>query len=190
MKIHLLRHGMTHANEQKQYAGVTDLPLSERGMQDLLAYQKQGIYPARAEVLITSGMLRTRQTLHAIYGAVPSETRAEFAEYSFGAFEGFTHEELSGNPAYEAWVWDESGAVSCPGGESRNEFRARVCTEFARLQNYATEIMLVCHGGVIAYLMEDLFPDTRDFYAWQPKPGRGYTLMFAQGNKAKEFRQI
>ena len=40
-KIHLLRHGMTEANETGRYIGKTDLPLSPEGLAALLQLKEQ-----------------------------------------------------------------------------------------------------------------------------------------------------
>ena len=39
--------------------------------------------------------------------------------------------------------------------------------------------IVVCHGGVIAAIMEILFPGEREnFWQWIPDPGHGYTVYF------------
>ena len=46
-RIHLIRHGMTEANERGLYIGKrTDLPLSAVGLRDLLDKKAEAIYPA------------------------------------------------------------------------------------------------------------------------------------------------
>ncbi|MBQ5437441.1 MAG: histidine phosphatase family protein, partial [Firmicutes bacterium] len=35
MKIYILRHGRTEANERKLYAGASDWPVSKEGLKDL-----------------------------------------------------------------------------------------------------------------------------------------------------------
>lgn len=51
MRILLLRHGITEANEKHLYCGSTDLPLSPGGR---AALRRQEM-PARAHGFITSG---------------------------------------------------------------------------------------------------------------------------------------
>ena len=37
--------------------------------------------------------------------------------------------------------------------------------------------MVITHGGVIAAVMEELFPEEqKNRYLWQPKPGHGYAI--------------
>lgn len=185
MTIHLVRHGKTDANEKKLYCGATDLPLSANGVAELAELKARGIYPA-ADMYFTSGMARAAQTLELLYGNVKNIPIPDLAEFNFGQFEMKSYDELKGNGAYQAWIMDESGDVACPGGESRNHFDQRVVRGFAKVIKQIREsAVIICHGGVIVSIMERQFPGQRNFYEWQPKPGRGYSLIFADELSAK-----
>jgi len=183
MNIHLIRHGKTVANVQKLYCGATDLPLSETGSCEIADLRDQNIYPVLGDgcLYFTSGMLRTDQTLGLIFGQAPRKALPKMAEISFGEFEMKSYELLKSQDDYQEWIMDKTGDVACPGGESKNIFLRRVLDEYAMLENYAkqgNDVLLVCHGGVIASIMEHLFPNTLHFYEWQPAPGRGYTVVY------------
>ena len=181
MKLHIIRHGNTEANEKRLYCGRTNLPLSESGIRELRNLKIRGTYP-RAEAFITSGMLRAEASLNIIYGDVPRSALAGFAEYNFGEFEMRSYEELKELPEYLDWILDETGEIFCPGGESRNSNFERVMDTFSTLrkslENSKVDVALICHGGTIAVIMDNLFSGERNFYEWQPSPGRGYTLTF------------
>jgi len=184
MEIHIIRHGQTAANEQGLYCGATDLPLSGKGIAELLDLRKQGIYPKHVSLYFSSGLMRTEQTLDLLYGSVQRTALPKFAEFNFGDFEMKSHEALKEQLDYQAWITDVAGIFSCPGGENRQEFTRRIAEGYELLTKNAqhgNDLLVVCHGGVIACIMEQLFPNTCDFYTWQPKPGRGYTLVFASG---------
>jgi len=196
MRIHLIRHGTTAANEQKLYCGATDLTLSEAGKTELLNLQAQGIYPkgSRASLYITSGLIRTEQSLEILYGAVRREVLPQLMEFCFGEFEMQSYEELRSRGDYQAWIMDESGLVSCPGGENKRDFARRVLHGFESVIDKARTIsasdaFVICHGGVIACIMEHLCPGVKNFYEWQPKPGRGYTLEY-DIDKFREYKEI
>ena len=185
MTLHLIRHGRTAANDQKLYCGKADLPLSESGGADIAALAASGLYP-RAGAYFTSGLLRARQTLALIYGYAAAEALPGLSEFDFGGFELLSYEQLKEEPAYIAWITDETGDVCCPGGESRNIFAARVCATFDALcgrleQSHVSSSVLVCHGGTIVQIMDRLRPNEKHFYEWQPAPGRGYSLVFQKG---------
>jgi len=176
MEIHFIRHGKTLANEKKLYCGSTDLPLSEIGRSEINELKGQGIYPA-ADIFFTSGLLRTKQTFEIIYTGAENIIIPEIAEFNFGIFEMKSYDDLKENADYLAWINDTTGNVLCPGGDSRNLFERRVMDGFDKIINQTrTSSMVICHGGVIVTVMEKLFPGERNFYEWQPEPGRGYVL--------------
>ncbi|MCL2377753.1 MAG: histidine phosphatase family protein [Defluviitaleaceae bacterium] len=181
MKLHLVRHGKTIANQQRLYCGHTDLPLSESGISELLDLKNQNIYPKQADIYITSGLQRTEQTLDLLYGPVERAVMPQLMEYGFGSFEMKSHNDLDGNADYQAWIDDQTGQFACPGGESKQVFSRRVSKGLVVLLAKARKVsvLAVCHGGVITYIMEELFPGKHNFYEWQPQPGRGYTLTVA-----------
>ena len=203
MQIHLIRHGATMANEQKLYCGTTDLALSEAGKAELMSLCEQGVYPKgkrvgervgeQAKIYITSGFLRTEQTMELLYGAVCREILPQLAEYDFGKFEMQGYEALKECSDYQAWIMDKSGAIACPGGERKQDFTRRVLQGFesvlGKVRAVNAEAFIVCHGGVIACIMEHMRPGVRNFYEWQPKPGRGYTLTY-KFDKFRKYTEI
>ena len=176
MKIHLLRHGKTIANERRLYCGHTDLPLSDDGRAELLKLKIQGIYPSHADLYYTSGLLRTEQTLSLLYGKVKRQSLPKLREFNFGSFELQCHEDIKNDPDYQTWITDNTNTVSTPGGESKKDFQERVGEEFKNLVHGQETKLVICHGGVIACIMEMFYPQKNNFYDWQPKPGRGYTV--------------
>ena len=194
MELYLVRHGKTRANEQRLYCGQTDLPLSPEGAAEITLLKSRGIYPVPADLFFTSGLCRTDQTLDIIYGPVQRTALPLLAEYNFGEYEMRGHEELLDREDYRLWIADETGTVLCPGGESRKQFEERVIEGYNRIMNEVRltgsgSAFAACHGGTIARVMEYLRPDTRDFYGWQPVPGRGYTLLFS-GEKLQGLRNL
>ena len=99
MTIYLIRHGKTEANEKHLYCGSTDLPLSERGREEL----GQLHYEIKNVRFLTSGMRRTDETLRILFGEIPFDTDPRFREVDFGVFEMYSYEELKDNPAYQIW---------------------------------------------------------------------------------------
>ena len=152
-EILLLRHGVTRENQRHVYTGAQDVALAPEGRAALAARRDQ--YPAGA-MYFTSGMLRARETLEALYGDVPHVDIVELGEYRFGAFEMRGHEALlREEPLYRAWL--EPGAVDvvCPGGESQRMFSERVWTGWRKLCAHRWDglAVLVAHGGVLTNLL-------------------------------------
>jgi alpha-ribazole phosphatase len=182
LEIHLIRHGKTIANEKNLYCGQTDLPLSESGTAELTALKEQGLYPKHADLYFTSGLLRTEQTLDLLHNDVHRDALPQLAEFHFGEFEMKSYEELKEQIDYQTWITDETGLVACPGGECKQKFTSRVLEGLKMITQSARkgkDLVVVCHGGTITCIMEHLYPNSRNFYEWQPNPGRGYTLFYS-----------
>jgi len=174
MTVYLIRHGKTEANEKRLYCGSTDLPLSEMGREEL----KKRHYDLPNVRFLTSGMKRANETLHILFGNVPFEEDHRFREVDFGIFELRGYEELKAMPAYQAWISGDNEHNVPPDGESGEQMRKRVLEAFSEIRE---DTVLVAHGGVIAAIMEHLFPnEKKSRYEWQPQNGCGYVVKGAR----------
>ena len=122
-------------------------------------------------------MLRTEQTLTYLFGEVPHTIDERFREVNFGVFEMHSYEELKECETYQIWISGNNEANIPPEGESGIQMKQRVLCGLQELQKQEEDVVLVTHGGVIACLMEYLFPnENKNRYQWQPKPGGGYLV--------------
>lgn len=183
MRLLLIRHGVTTANEAGVYCGFTDVHLSESGRSVLEGLKSEVAYPSLAGYrVLTSGMNRTEETLQILYGDVPHEKVPEFMEMNFGLFEMRRYEELCNDPLYIEWITGDNEQNRCPSGESGRDMKARVIRKLHELISEDKDICLVSHGGTVAAIMGELFPkEGRTRYQWQPKNGRGYLVMVENG---------
>ena len=173
MKLYLIRHGKTRANEEHRYCGSTDLNLSPQGKAELTCLD----YGPIQGRFITSGMARTEQTLEILFGAVPHQVEPRFREVDFGVFEMRTYEELKTDPAYKAWISGDNESSVPPGGESGSQMAGRVLAALEEVLASGEDAVIVTHGGVIAAVMAHLFPrEGKSRYQWQPENGRGYVI--------------
>ena len=178
MKLILIRHGKTEANEKHLYCGSTDLALSECGKSELTERKNTVKYPSIDGFrILTSGMRRCAETLTILFGDIPHDTDTAFREMDFGAFEMRSYEEMKNDPDYIAWITGDNEANVAPGGESGNQMTGRVIDGLTRLMDEGRDTLIVTHGGVIAAVMAHLFAEeVRNRYEWQPKPGGGYVI--------------
>ena len=179
MKIYLLRHGETEGNRKLLYYGSTNLPLLPESIEKLQQNSKN--YP-RAEKYYTSGMLRTEQTFHAIYGDTPHTALPELREIDFGIFEMHTYEELKDTPEFQNWALDAEHKP-CPGGESAVGVSERCVREFERLLARGEDAVCVVHGGVITAILMHYFGGSR--YDYNIAPGHGCCIDAPDGRPAR-----
>lgn len=170
MRLYLIRHGKTEANERRLYCGSTDLPLSDAGREELQKLH----YDIPNVRFLSSGMRRANETLELLFGDVPYDADPRFREVDFGRFEMRGYDELKDAPAYQRWLAGDNEANVPPEGESGAQMKRRV---MAALSEIREDTCLVTHGGVIAAIMAELFPEEgKNRYQWQPKNGRGYVI--------------
>ena len=168
-RLTLIRHGLTEGNVRRWYYGALDLPLCEAGQAAVQEAAAGGLYPPYSgERILTSGMLRTEQTLRLIYGEAPHEIWPELREISFGIFEGKSYDELKGLAEYEAWLagdWFQN--VRRAANPLRRQ--ARILSALSRMRAQDEDLLAVVHGGTVLTIMQALFPEEKVRLAAAPR---------------------
>lgn len=186
-KLHMIRHGLTEANTDGRYIGVTDVPLSAVGIDWLQSQRKEGFYPA-ADIVFSSPLARCTETVGIIYPDKEPYLIDELREYDFGEFENKTADELDGTDNYMDWI---SGKIpSPPGGEDPTEFTKRHCLGLNRvvktmMEKQVFEAAAVMHGGVIMSLFAAAALPRRRPVEWTCDPGTGFTVRITPSLYAK-----
>jgi alpha-ribazole phosphatase len=180
MAITLLRHGLTRENEQKQYIGWLDVPLSKSGVKQLKELAALS-YP-KADLFVTSDLKRCQETYELLFPSTSSPlfVMNEWREIHFGDWEGKTYDELKMLPEYQQWL-QQPFDFAPPNGESFLQFQTRVEEGLWRVIElfstfHARHITVVTHGGPIRYILERYAPVERSFWDWHVPFGCGFTL--------------
>ena len=123
----LLRHGQTPMSVQKRYAGLSDVPLTEVGVQQAAAAGKR-LALAGLTAIVTSPLARAVRTAEAVAAATgaPVEADEGFRETDFGAWDGLTFAEVGERWPAELTAWLADPDVAPPGGESFADVSTRV----------------------------------------------------------------
>lgn len=176
MKLYVARHGETEWNAQDKICGRTDIPLTERGMEQAkqLADKMAG---AGIDVIIASPMIRAQQTAAAVSKAtrIPVLTDERLIEQNFGIYEGMdrrTPEFLANKRQF---------AYRYPGGESMMDVAYRVYGLIEELKRKYPDknVLLVCHGGVcriVRTYFEDMTNEEFFLYSEENATARAYEL--------------
>jgi ribonuclease H / adenosylcobalamin/alpha-ribazole phosphatase len=147
----LLRHGQTPMSVQKRYAGRSDPPLTDVGVQQAAAAAKR-LASARLGVIVTSPLLRavqTAQEVAAVTGAAVV-TDEGFRETDFGEWEGLTFAEVRERCPAEVTAWLADPEVAPPGGESFTDVSTRVTAALHRV--------LAARGGQTVLIVSHVTP--------------------------------
>jgi broad specificity phosphatase PhoE len=122
----LTRHGITSRSVPEQHLGQRiDVGLSAAGRSQARALGRR-LVGVRFERIVSSPLLRARQTAAIVRAALPQapqlELDARLQEMDYGAWEGLTYDQVDeGDPALRARWEVDPAANACPGGESGDD---------------------------------------------------------------------
>jgi len=158
-RITLVRHGETTGQSSIRYHGITDVPLSDLGREQM---RRAGVALAgeRFDAVFSSRLSRSREGA-ALVSADASRVVpvAAFDEVDFGRWEGLTREQIAArDPSnYEAWLTSDD-SFQYPDGESRRSLQARVTAALAEilLDHPTGHLLMVLHRGVMAVILAEL----------------------------------
>ena len=162
-----------------RYIGTTDIPLSDKGREELLSYDNEYIYPY-ASVVFTSPLKRCKETCEILYPDIKPLVIDQLSEMNFGEWEGKSMLELSSDENFKKWISGDREAFP-PRGESGDNFLRRICLIFEDIVNGlvktgTTDCVIVTHGGIINNLLAVYGLPQAEPYKWQCDHGFGYSL--------------
>jgi broad specificity phosphatase PhoE len=124
----LLRHGQTPLSIERRFAGSVDVPLTETGLRQAKAAAACLAARGGIELIVTSPLLRARQTAAEVASLTGAPVRVEdrIRENDFGEWEGFSFAEASERWPQEMAAWLADPTVPPPAGESFADTGRRV----------------------------------------------------------------
>ncbi len=158
--LYLVRHGETEGSEVKRYKGSIDVPLSEKGIEQMEQVAKylnrsyktySGLKAVYCSPLIRA--LKSAEIVAEPHGLKPIVI-PDLRERSFGIWEGMSFNEIKDKYPEEFEAWAGNPLKYSPvGGESTLEVRDRVIIGLNKILNDhnsqgARNIAIVAHGGV------------------------------------------
>ncbi|WP_119066965.1 histidine phosphatase family protein [Aggregatilinea lenta] len=162
-RVYNIRHGETAWNALGRWQGHAPVPLNDVGLaqaRQLARWLAQS--DERIDVIYSSDLKRAMQTAGAVGDALKLNVLPDqrLREVDLGEWQGLNSSEA------EAWDTERYAAfradwynVPTPGGESRNELKARVRAAFDEItaRHAGQHVALVTHGGTLGMLIESLF---------------------------------
>lgn len=140
--FYLMRHGETDANVKNVLSGQEDVSLTAQGRAQARAAQAiVERLAAKPSAVVHSHLSRARETAHCVadgFGLSFSEDSL-LGERHFGDWVGIPYDEYTARRA---------AGINPPGGESAEDFRARIAKGFTRVLAAHERPLIVSHGGV------------------------------------------
>lgn len=150
--LKIIRHGKTDANLNASYIGLTDLPLSMEGKNELMKKTEELDYSSVQKVY-SSPLKRCVQTASILYPDRFVQVVNEIREMDFGDFEGKSTDELVNLPEFKEWL--KGGLDNAPpNGESMRSVIERCYEGFDfiikdMMDEGLTNCAVVTHSGII-----------------------------------------
>lgn len=166
LNITLVRHGEAEGNTQQRFLGVTDAPLTARGIEQAESTANR---LGKFDFIYSSPLQRAYRTAQIIVdGRYQKEIFQidELKERNFGIFENMTIPEMEkiNLPVRQAWTADLVG-FRIPEGESMEDLRLRAaCAAERILQGHTAavqgmideEILIVSHLNTLRMILVSL----------------------------------
>lgn len=178
-KLHFIRHGLTKANFNGQYIGITDLPLCKEGFAQLEEMTELR-YPL-IEKIYTSPLERCIQTGMMLFPNQELLTVSELREMDLGEFEGKKMEELQDVPEFQSWLRDNMNNPP-PNGETGRAYVERLVQGIDKvlrdmMDNQIFDAAVVVSGTAIMTIMALLAFPRKPMGEWNCPCGAGFTAL-------------
>ncbi len=146
----LMRHGQTEWSVSGRHTGNTDIPLTSQGEAEAAAMTPH-IADHRYELVLTSPLLRARQTCELVGLGEHALVREDLREWDYGDYEGLTTPQIHEiDPAWNLW------RDGCPGGDSPESVAARCDRIVEELKAQASggsgDAIVFAHGHILRSL--------------------------------------
>ncbi len=138
-ELWLVRHGETEWSRDGRHTSVTDLPLTDNGVQVATELRRR-LAGVHFDLVLTSPRQRARRTAE-LAGFPDAEVDPDLAEWGYGDYEGVTTAEIREQvPGWTVWTHP------CPGGETAREVSARLDHVVARVRAQGGRCLAFGHG--------------------------------------------
>jgi len=149
-RIVMIRHGETIGQSSVRLHGRSDVPLSAEGREQM-RQARRALPGSVFDLLVASPLRRAWEGARIVLPGHPVVVERDFREIDFGLWEGCSAQEIAErSPAlYRAWR-ERAPGFEYPGGERRDDFRARVEAGLRRVRAYGVaSVLIIAHKGVI-----------------------------------------
>jgi broad specificity phosphatase PhoE len=162
--IYLVRHAPTAANSSGVFQGQSDVPA-----EPIVDPERHAIPATRPRTIYTSPLQRARTAAEVLFPGETAIVDDRLMERSVGEWEGLDHATVRRRwPAYGGETIDLM--LTPPGGESLDEFAARVKSFLLDLAGATDDTYVVTHNGWIRMALMLNFEIAPDKLFAEPVP--------------------
>jgi alpha-ribazole phosphatase/probable phosphoglycerate mutase len=156
--VYIIRHGETEGSGQKRYKGTIDVPMSQRGVEQMhntAGFVRRLLDGAgqTMSAVYCSDLVRAQKSAELVAGplGLRPEVVERIRERDFGLWEGMSFDEIQDEYPGEFRAWARDPMRFSPmGGESTVDVKERVIGALGQMLDRHREetFCVVAHGGV------------------------------------------
>lgn len=168
-RLYLVRHGETTWNAGLKFQGHTDVPLSQRGIEQAESLARR-LNNRKFTAFYASDLTRAIKTAEIIAAphGLTVESFPALREVNFGSWEGLTFQEIKERftELAQRW-WDNPKDTSTPEGETLTELTLRVngaVRWIVERHLNGQEVVVVSHGGPIRTIIASVLGMDLNYY--------------------------
>ena len=144
-EIWLVRHGETEWSSTGRHTSVTDLDLTDEGV-EVAGALRPALGLVDFDHVHTSPRLRARRTAE-LAGFPDAQVDDDLVEWAYGDYEGITTEEIRKTvPGWTVWTHP------VPGGETAEQVTTRLDRVVARARAVEGDVLVFSHGHALRAL--------------------------------------
>lgn len=151
MRITFIRHAETTLNDKNLFSGITEVDITSDGHKAAKELANSDYFLAGFDAYYVSPLVRTSQTLEAMYPGVSPIIDSRITEISLGDWEGLEKTSVDQTLRKDFLA----GLYTQPGGEAHedvcNRLKSFTSDVFKKYPDNAS-VLVVTHGGVIRTL--------------------------------------
>ncbi len=178
MKLVLIRHGYSLANEKRILSGHLDVNLSEKGILELKKLKSTVKYP-ETDIYLASTLVRTEETFNILFeGKSLLKKDDRFSEINFGEYEEKAFDELDLDSFFIKLYLGEKISNIESISSLRNRFEDGLLELLIDMKkNNLQSATIISHSIAIRTIVVKATNDNADtFHMTRPKNGLGYIL--------------
>ena len=178
MKLFLVRHGQTTANQQQFYAGQTDVPLTEQGRQEA-----EAIRPILAKFtfdrVYSSDLIRALDTQRLALPGATAIPMPLLREVDEGSLVGMTYSEVN---ARLDTSFRQTRDYTPYGGENADMVCSRLRQFLSDLEADPCETAIAfCHNGIMNVMLRVVLGENLDYSAANSKNCAIHVFEYTKG---------
>ena len=138
-ELWLVRHGETEWSRDGRHTSVTDLDLTDKGV-DVARTLRDRLAETSFDLVVSSPRTRAVRTAE-LAGFADVETDADLVEWDYGDYEGVTTAEIRETvPGWTVWTHPT------PGGETAEQVTERLDRVVAKVREAGERVLVFGHG--------------------------------------------